>query len=104
MTKHPKTISPRTRRRLVSAIEGLEPRRLFDAVTVAINPNQAFQTMEGMGAAMIPWEKRPEYQDPAFFDKIANDLGATMARASLLPLAETSNDDNDPNHFNWAGF
>src|SRR5439155_21887442 len=26
------------------------------------------------------------------------------ARAAILPLAEKSNDDNDPNHFNWAAF
>lgn len=103
MTKK-NTLSPRTHRTLAAAIEPLEARRFFDAVSVGVDPAQTFQTIDGMGAAMIPWETRPEYNDPAFFDKIVNDLGATMARASLLPMAEVKNDNNDPNSFNWAGF
>ncbi len=95
-------------RRLVnavhSAIEQLEARVFFSAVNVGINTGQTFQTIEGFGAAMTPWDLKPEYQDPKFFDTIVNDLGTTMARAAILPTAETKNDDADPNHINFAAF
>src|SRR5215470_1264952 len=90
-----------------STVEPLEPRRMLAAnipVSVSINTAQTLQTIQGMGASMIPWHFQTEYGDPNFFNMIVGDLGASMARASILPLAEQTNDDNDPNHFNWAGF
>src|SRR6476659_4154060 len=87
-----------------TAVEQLEARTLFSAVTVDINTAQTFQTMQGFGGAMTPWTLQPAYEDPKFFDTIVNDLGATMARAAILPTAETTNDDADPNHINFAGF
>jgi len=72
----------------MTPIENLERRLFFAAVTVNINTAQTLQTMEGMGAAMMPWTLRPEYTDPKFFDAIVNDLGASMARAAILPMAE----------------
>ncbi len=71
----------------VVELDPLERRTFFAAVTVNVNPAQTFQTIEGLGAAMIPWANKAEYRNPAFFDLIVNDLGATMARASLLPMA-----------------
>jgi O-glycosyl hydrolase/ankyrin repeat protein len=88
-------------------IEPLERRTMLAVgvpVTVEVNGAQTFQTMQGMGASMAAWTRIPEYNDPAFFDRIVNDLGATTVRAGIYPWAETKNDDNDPNHFNWAGF
>jgi O-glycosyl hydrolase len=88
-------------------LEPLEARKLLATnipVSVNVNPAQTLQTIEGMGASMIPWHFNTEYADPNFFNLIAGDLGASMARASILPLAENTNDDADPNHFNWAGF
>src|SRR5688572_28639019 len=90
--------------RVVVELDPLERRTFFAAVTVDVNPAQTFQTIEGLGAAMIPWTNKAEYRNPAFFDLIVNDLGATMARANILPMAEAANDNNDPNTFNWAGF
>src|SRR5256885_12357142 len=87
-----------------AAVEALEQRTLLTAVTVNINTAQKFQTIEGFGAAMTPWELKAEYTTPAFFDAIVNDLGASMARAAILPTAERVNDDADPNHINLAGF
>src|ERR1043166_1130854 len=87
-----------------AAIELLEKRAMFTAVTVNIDPSQTFQTLEGMGAAMVPFADIKAYHDPNFYNMIVNDLGATMARAEILPNGETQNDDNDPNHINFAGF
>src|SRR5688500_17236213 len=97
--------SQRPSRTQCLSLEPLEPRQMLPfAVDVAINTSQTFQTVRGMGAAMMSWDWRPEYSDPAFFDRLVNDLGATAVRAPILPTAEIVNDDNDPNHFNWAGF
>src|SRR5438552_1665841 len=100
---HRRTIR-RINRAAHTAIEPLEQRTFFTAVSVNINQTKTFQTIQGFGAAMTPWDLKPEYTQPGFFDTIVNDLGASMARAAILPTAETVNDDNDPNHFNWAGF
>src|SRR5688572_17705552 len=87
-----------------SLYEALERRQFFAAVTVNINNAQTFQKIEGLGAAMVAWTIRPEYTDPKFFDLIVNDLGASMARAAIQPMAEPVNDNADPNTFNWAAF
>ena len=88
----------------VVELDSLEQRTFFAAVTVDVNPAQQFQTIEGLGAAMIPWQNKAEYRNPAFFDMIVNDLGASFARASILPMAERTNDNDDPTTFNWAAF
>jgi len=93
------------RRRNRSAFEPLEQRRMLNvAANVTINTSQTFQTIEGLGAGMLQSKLPAEYTDPNFYNLIVDDLGASAARAPLLPLAEKTNDDNDPNHFNWAGF
>src|SRR5438046_1879364 len=86
------------------AAEPLDHPPFLTAAPVNINTAQKFQTIEGFGAAMTPWELKGEYTTPAFFDTIVNDLGASMARAAILPTAERVNDDADPNHINLAGF
>jgi O-glycosyl hydrolase len=85
-------------------LDALERRTFFAAVTVDVNPAQQFQTIEGLGAAMIGWANRLEYQDPAYYNMIVGDLGASMVRANIEPTTETINDNDDPNTFNWAGF
>src|SRR5690349_1933245 len=90
---------------LASAIEPLEQRRMLNvAANVSINTNQTFQTIEGMGAAIQAGKLLPEYTDPNFYNMLVDDLGLTAVRASLTSTFEKTNDDNDPNHFNWAGF
>jgi O-glycosyl hydrolase len=80
-------------------------------VTANVNYGDDKQTIEGFGSAMISWiPKDPnvpppiEYEDPKFYDKIVGDLGASIARIPIWPTFEGVNDDDDPNHFNWAGF
>jgi O-glycosyl hydrolase len=90
--------------RCVCAVETLENRTLLAAVTVNVDANDVQQTIEGFGAAMQAWSKRPEYRNTAFLDKIVNDLGASMARAAIWPSFEKTNDNNDPNSFNWDNF
>ncbi len=86
-------------------LERLEARRLLaDAASVVIEPDVTRQTMDGFGAAMIWWTQRPEYQDPAFYDLIVNDLGSTIARGALWQSFEIMNDNDDPNVINWDNF
>jgi O-glycosyl hydrolase/ankyrin repeat protein len=85
-------------------VEQLEERKLFYGATVGVNSNTTFQTMDGFGAAMVTWKNMPEYSDASFYDKIVNDLGATIGRTAIWPTFEDGNDNADPNSFNWAGY
>ena len=53
---------------------------------------------------MIPWQVRPEYTDPNFYNLIVDDLGATAVRAAVLPNAEKVNDNADPNNLDLSKF
>src|SRR6185437_13560723 len=86
-------------------IEQLEQRQMLNsAINVTINTTQTLQTMEGFGAGMIPWQIRPEYTDPNFYNMIVDDLGATAVRAAVLPNAEKVNDNADPNNLDLSKF
>src|SRR5690349_4168741 len=89
---------------IITIVENLEPRKLLSSAAVSINANTVYQTMTGFGAGMTNDFTRKEYLDPAFFDTIVNDLGATVTRTSINPAFESSNDNNDPNTFNFAGY
>ena len=71
-------------------LDALERRTFFAAVTVDVNPQQQFQTIEGLGASMIGWANRTEYQNPAFYNMLVGDLGASMVRANIQPTAEAT--------------
>jgi O-glycosyl hydrolase/ankyrin repeat protein len=83
-------------------IEKLEERRLLS--TVAINTNTQYQTLEGFGAAINADYMMFEYQQPWFYDRVANELGASAVRIPILPTFEPNNDNNDPNTFDWSKF
>lgn len=94
-------------RRLIVSLEGLETRNLFAAAItdyLTVDTSITHQTMDGFGASMMSWAQRPEYRQAAYYNMLAGDLGANIVRAALEPGWETSNDNNDPNTFNWAGF
>jgi glucuronoarabinoxylan endo-1,4-beta-xylanase len=73
-------------------------------VQVSIDAAETHQTMEGFGTMWTYWAWLPEYDDPAFFDAIVDDLGVSLVRVEIPASLEPSNDDADPNHFNWDGF
>jgi glucuronoarabinoxylan endo-1,4-beta-xylanase len=85
-----------------NAFESLEQRRLL--ANAVADFGQTHQTIDGFGAAMISWAWRPEYGNPAFYNQLVGDLGATLTRAAVWPSFEIENDDNDPNHFNWSAY
>lgn len=85
-------------------LEELENRTLLASIAVNVDANDTRQTIEGLGAAMQAWSKRKEYQTSAFFDLIANDLGASMVRGGIWPTFEKTNDNADPNTFDWTKF
>src|SRR4051812_18266970 len=88
-----------------ASIEPLEVRRLLShAASVTVDNNATFQTIDGLGASIKTNGQPAEYLTSGFYDKVVNDLGATMARGVIWPTFEKVNDDNDPNHFNWSAF
>jgi O-glycosyl hydrolase/ankyrin repeat protein len=75
-------------------------------VAVRVDPSVTHQTIEGFGACYVDFTRgvRPEYQDPAFYDTVVNDLGMSIVREQMQDELEPVNDDGDPAHFNWDGF
>src|SRR4051794_21997285 len=87
---------------MTKMLENLEARTLL--ASVAINANTQYQTMLGMGAGLSTHNTRSEYTDPAFYDKLVNDLGATATRWAILPTFEGGNDNGDANVADLAKF
>jgi O-glycosyl hydrolase/protocatechuate 3,4-dioxygenase beta subunit len=88
-----------------ASIESLEKRQLLShSASVTVDNGVVYQTIDGLGASIKGNAQPNEYLQSGFYDKIVNDLGATMARGVIWPTFEKANDDNDPNHFNWAAF
>jgi glucuronoarabinoxylan endo-1,4-beta-xylanase len=101
MTNNPRP-SPARR---ASMLEQLEPRRLMSDVYFKVDTANKFQSIDGFGAAMLYWKSNvPEYQTADFYNKVTGDLGTTISRIAIWPTFEQTNDNNDPNTFNWAGF
>ncbi len=78
---------------------------LFSQVT--INFDQKYQTIEGFGGfgpKEVWWSNTSNYYDPEYMNLIINDLGVNIIRTQLYWDFEPSNDNGDPNTFNWAGF
>ena len=91
------------------SVETLEPRRLLAVgplpqVSVEVDLDAPRQTMDGFGAAMVSWDHVPLYEDPQFFNDVANDLGASAVRIPVPPGFEEFNDDGDADHIDWSGF
>jgi len=74
------------------------------ATTVHIDTTRTHQTMDGFGTCFVTWEMLPQYYDPAFYDRLVFDLGLSIVRCPIPPSLELTNDDDDPDHFNWDGF
>jgi O-glycosyl hydrolase/ankyrin repeat protein/protocatechuate 3,4-dioxygenase beta subunit len=88
-----------------ASIESLETRRLLShSANVTVDSGVTFQTIDGLGASIKGNGQPAEYLSSGFYDKIVNDLGATMVRGVIWPTFEKVNDDSDPNHFNWSAF
>src|SRR5688572_10734749 len=92
------------RRAAAAAVEQLEGRIFFYGATVGVDANETHQTMDGFGAAMATWKNVTGYSDAAFYDRIVNDLGATIARTAIWPTFEEGNDNEDANEFDWSGY
>ncbi len=77
-------------------------------IKLQIDGANRYQTMDGFGVNINPaWWYNGSYTDakvvqPAI-DLLVDSLGATIFRAVIEEIDwEEINDDNDPNHFNWA--
>lgn len=72
---------------------------------ILIDLETRYQTIEGFGSCVVNYKDFPEeYNDPAFFDRVVQDLGLSIVRVPLMEHTEWINDDDDPDHFNWDGF
>ncbi len=88
-----------------ASAEELEKRCLLShSASVAVDNNATFQTIDGLGASIQTNSQPSEYLNSSFYDSLVNDLGATMTRGVIWPTFEKTNDDADPNHFNWSAF
>ncbi|HEX8323597.1 MAG TPA: SdrD B-like domain-containing protein [Tepidisphaeraceae bacterium] len=89
----------------VRCIEVLEPRRLLaDTLSAAIDVAKPKQTIDAIGAALNSGWQPSEYRSADFINKAFNDLGVSALRSALDPGWELSNDDNNPNTYNWAKY
>ncbi len=73
-------------------------------MTVQVDATKTHQTIEGFGTMWTFWAWLPQYNDPAFFDRVVNDLGVSLVRVEIPASLEGVNDDADPHHYNWPGF
>ena len=72
---------------------------------VRINPDKEHQYIDGFGTSIVNYKKfPPEYFDENFIDQVVYDLGLSILRIPINEQLEFTNDDNDPDHFNWDGF
>ena len=86
-------------------VDRLEPRRLLaaDVLPAAIDGANVHQTIDAIGAATTNFQQSV-HKDPNYLNKVFGDLGISAVRGAIDTGWEPKNDDNDPNHFNWAGF
>lgn len=73
-------------------------------VTGNLDAGKTFQTVEAFGAASIAWTHQKEQEQASFYDKLVNDLGASGVRGAIMPNFEVTNDNSDPNVFDWSKF
>ncbi len=81
---------------------------------VTLDPSTKLQTMLGWEATAQASHRNPNYAAwrDTLLDQAVNDLGLTRLRLEITSGVESTagggypivNDDNDPNHINWAGF
>ncbi len=72
---------------------------------IKIDPGTEYQRIDGFGTSIVNYKEfPPEYLDDDFIDMVVNDLGLSILRIPINEHLEFSNDDNDPDHFNWDGF
>jgi O-glycosyl hydrolase len=76
--------------------------------TIRIDGAKKFQSLDGFGVNInTTWWYNGEYRDAATvrpaIDLLLDSLGATIFRTVIEEIDwETVNDDNDPDHYNWA--
>ncbi len=88
----------------VAAAVTAAPVAMAADVTVQVDATKTHQTIEGFGTMWTFWAWLPQDDDPAFFDRVVNDLGVSLIRVEIPASLEAVNDDADPHHYNWPAF
>ncbi len=73
---------------------------------ININKATTYQTIEGFGGfgpKKVWWDSAPHH-DAEYLNQIVDNLGATIFRTQIYWDGEPTNDNNDPNTINPAGF
>lgn len=76
------------------------------AQTVTVDEGTTFQTIEGFGgfgAKKVWWDQGP-WHDAGYLSETVDNLGVTIFRTQIYWDGELSNDNDDPNVINPAGF
>jgi len=72
---------------------------------IQVDPEKEYQRIDGFGTSIVNYKEfPPEYFDDDFIDMVVYDLGLSILRIPINEHLEFSNDDNDPDHFDWNGF
>ena len=77
-----------------------------DPVGLTINPSVEYQEIFGFGGfgpKKVWWDSSP-FHDKEYVDQMVDNLGCTIIRTEILWDGEPSNDNDDPEVFNWSGF
>jgi len=78
-----------------------------DELNVQIDPSKRFQTIDGFGAHVVDiggfYRRLDPQEQQKLMDLLAN-LDAPILRIGVPPDIERTNDNDDPNQFNWSGF
>jgi len=76
------------------------------AQTITVDKSVQYQTIEGFGGfgpKKVWWDSGP-YYDAEYLNQTIDNLGVNIFRTQIYWDGEQSNDDSNPNTFNWAGF
>jgi O-glycosyl hydrolase len=77
-----------------------------DNVSLTIDASLEYQEIFGFGGfgPKKVWWSSPPFYDQEYIDQVVDNLGCKIIRTEILWDGELSNDNNDPNTFNWSGF
>jgi len=72
-------------------------------VAISINADSVYQTIQGFGgfgAKKVWWDPAPHW-DQEYVNQVIDNLGCSFIRTQIYWESETSNDNADPDVFNW---
>jgi glucuronoarabinoxylan endo-1,4-beta-xylanase len=77
-----------------------------DDVVLSIDPAVEYQEIFGFGGfgPKKVWWDNPPYYDEEYLNQVVDNLGCKIIRTQIMWDGESSNDNNDPDVFDWSQF